>query len=219
MNFKIQKPEAVLFDMDGTLVDSMWIWRQIDLNFLEERGLTYSPVFHQEIEGMSYAETVHYFKEKFKPEESEEELADILNQMAMDKYEYEVKWKPGAREFLECCKEHNIPCGIATSNSRELVEACDRNLNLRNWVSSIRTADEVKRSKPFPDIYLKVAEDLHVDPSKCLVFEDVLPGIQAGKSAGMKVIAIQDEHSKDVEKEKREAADGFITDYRELLTD
>ncbi|SKB70527.1 haloacid dehalogenase superfamily, subfamily IA, variant 3 with third motif having DD or ED [Lachnospiraceae bacterium] len=219
MNFKIEKPEAVLFDMDGSLVDSMWMWKQIDIDFLEERGLDYSPDFHQEIEGMSYAETVSYFKKKFKPEESEEELAAILNHMASDKYEFEVKWKPGALDFLKCCAEHNIPCGIATSNSKELVEACNRNLNLRKWIRSIRTADEVQKSKPFPDIYLKVAEDLNVDPAKCLVFEDVIPGIMAGKNAGMKVIAVQDDYSKDVENEKREAADGFISDYRELLMD
>ncbi len=219
MRFKNEKPEAVLFDMDGSLVDSMWMWNKIDTEFLEARGLKYTPEFQQEIEGLSYLETVRYFKKKFCPEESEEELADILNNMAMAKYESEVTWKPGAKEFLECCREHNIPCGIATSNSRELVDACDRNLNLKKWIKSIRTADEVKKSKPFPDIYLQVAEDLNVDPAKCIVFEDVLPGIQAGKNAGMKVYAVQDDYSKDAEQEKREAADGFITDYRELLTD
>ncbi len=208
---------AALFDMDGSLVDSMWMWKSIDIAFLAERGIDYDPAFQQEIEGMSFPETVRCFRNRFSIPESEEEIARILNHMAMDKYEYEVTWKPGALDFLKACRQRDIPCAICTSNSRELVEACDRNLHLRDYIRSIRTTDEVSRSKPFPDIYLLAAADLGVDPASCIVFEDILPGIQAGRNAGMRVYAVKDDYSAEIDEEQRRFSDGFISDYRELL--
>ena len=85
------------------------------------------------------------------------------------------------------------------------------------YFDSIRTTDEVENSKPFPDCYLLNAADLGVRPENCVVFEDIIPGIQAGRAAGMRVYAVADRYSKDAESEKKRLSDGFITDYRELI--
>ncbi len=218
MALKLEGIKAALFDLDGTLVDSMWMWKRIDLSMLEIRGIEYDTHFQKEIEGMSYSETVRYMKGRFGLKESEEELKDEINRMAMDNYEYKVKYKPGAYEFLEECRNSGIKCGMSTSNSRELLDACDRNLHFFRFFDSIRTTEEVENSKPFPDCYLLNAEDLGVFPGECVVFEDIIPGIQAGKAAGMKVIAVKDDYSFPVEDEKRRLADGFIADFRELIS-
>ena len=82
---------------------------------------------------------------------------------------------------------------------------------------SVVTANEVKRGKPAPDVYLEVKDRLGVSPEDCLVFEDILPGIEAGHNAGMKVCAVYDDYSRDVDEQKRTLADYYIRDYFELL--
>ena len=137
--------------------------------------------------------------------------------MACEKYRHEVPYKKGALEFVKQCRENGIRLGIATSNSRELVEVAAEALSLHEYFSYILTACEVKKGKPAPDVYLVTAEKLGVSPEKCLVFEDIVPGIQAGKAAGMCVCAVKDLHAKASEEEIRALADYYINDYRELL--
>ena len=217
MSIKIENLGAVLFDMDGTLVDSMWMWEKIDREFLEERDIAFDKSFQIDIEGLSYTDTLRFMKEKYLISESVEEMSVIINDMARDKYEFEVTYKPGALEFLKECKKTGIPCGIVTSNNRDLIEACDRNLHFSEYISVIITADEVGKNKPEPDCYLLAANEINVPPEKCVVFEDIIPGIQAGKSAGMRVFAVKDDYSDSVEEEKKRLSDGFISDYRELI--
>ena len=137
--------------------------------------------------------------------------------MSIDKYRYEVPAKKGIMEFLSHVRDRGILCGIATSNSRKMVDAVTESLKLKPYFQAITTACEVKAGKPEPDIYLKVAEDLGVEPGECLVFEDVPAGILAGKRAGMAVCAVDDDFSKYMEAEKRELSDYFIRDYFEIL--
>ena len=107
--------------------------------------------------------------------------------------------------------------GIGTSNSKELLDVVVKKYNLSKYITSIKTSCEVKRGKPFPDIFLKVAEELEVEPEKCLVFEDIPNGIKAAKNAGMKVCAVYDDFSKDMHEEKIVLADYFIYSFEELL--
>ena len=106
--------------------------------------------------------------------------------------------------------------GIATSNAKELALAALDALQIWEYFSSVRTGCEVKKGKPAPDVYLKVAEDLGVRPEECLVFEDVPKGIEAGRNAGMTVCAVDDAFSASDEKEKKEKADYFIRSYDEI---
>ena len=210
--------EAVIFDLDGTLVDSMWTWYKIDVDFLGQFGATVPDDLQDALEGMSFTETAVYFKQRFSfLPYSVEQLKEIWNQMAYDVYANEVPLKPGILEYLKYLKEQGIKTGVATSNSRELVTVTLKNLGVYDYFDSIRTACEVEKGKPAPDIYLLVAEDLQVNPEKCMIFEDVPAGILAGKNAGMTAYAIADESSKHLEEEKRKLADYYIEDYYELL--
>ena len=137
--------------------------------------------------------------------------------MAWDKYTYEVPLKPGIREFLQGCKEHNIKLGIATSNSRELVDNIAKVHGLNDYFDCIMTSCEVSRGKPAPDIYLAVARQLNVSPSNCLVFEDIIPGIMAGKNAGMEVCAVEDAYSVQDRAAKQELADYYVEDFYGLF--
>ena len=209
--------DAVIFDLDGTLVDSMWMWRQIDIEFLGERGIALPEDLQQKIEGMSFRETAVYMQERFQLKETAEELMDIWNKMAFEKYKNEVPLKRGIQKFLEHLKENQIKMGIATSNSPLLVETVLKAQGIFEYFDSIHTANEVEKGKPAPDIYLLVAKDLGVEPEKCLIFEDIVQGIMAGKNAGMTTCAIYDDYSKDDDENKRATADYYIEDYEQII--
>ena len=137
--------------------------------------------------------------------------------MAMDKYLHHVPLKEGALEFLEQLRTEGIRAGIATSNSRQLVDSVLKARGIDRYFSSVVTGCEVKAGKPAPDIYLQAARNLGVSPEACMVFEDVPAGIRAGKRAGMTVTAVADEFSAGLSDEKRRLADYYIEDYRALL--
>lgn len=217
MKEMLQGKKAVLFDLDGTLVDSMWMWHQIDIEYLARFGYECPDDLERAIEGMSFSETAVYFKERFQIPESLDEMKECWIQMSIDKYRHEVPLKEGALEFLQYCREQNLRTGIATSNSREIVDAVLEALQLTNYFDVVTTACEVNAGKPAPDIYLEVAKRLETEPKDCLVFEDIPAGILAGKRAGMTVIAVEDAFSKALKSEKCALADGFINHYFELL--
>lgn len=210
--------QAAIFDLDGTLVDSMWMWYRIDQEFLGQFGCPVPDDLQDSLEGMSFTETAVYFKERFSfLPFSVEQLKDIWNHMAYDKYAREVPLKPGVLEYLSYLRARGIKTGVATSNSRELVTVTLRSLLVEDYFDSVRTACEVEKGKPAPDIYLLVAGDLGVDPENCIIFEDVPAGILAGQRAGMRTCAVADPSSAHLAEEKRKLADFYIEDYYELL--
>ncbi|MBQ8803993.1 MAG: HAD family phosphatase [Tyzzerella sp.] len=209
--------DAIIFDIDGTLIDSMWVWVHIDDVFLEKYHLTEPEDFHEGMEGKSYSETAQYFLDIF-PElpHTREELEEEWHQMAFEIYTKEIKLKKGAYEFIKEMHKAGKRLGIATSNSRELAEGTLANNKVLEYLDTLWTSDEAMAGKPAPDVYLKAAESLGVEPARCLVFEDVPNGIRAGKNAGMKVCAVDDPFSRPQEALKRELADYYIQDYDDI---
>lgn len=216
-NSMLKDIEAVIFDLDGSLVDSMWMWHEIDIEYLGRFGIPLPEDLQASIEGMSFSETAVYFKKRFGIPDSLEQMKADWNQMAWDKYTNEVPLKPGIAEFLEGCKKSGIRLGIATSNSRELVDNIAGVHGLENYFSCIMTSCEVAKGKPAPDIYLAVAKKLGVSPENCLVFEDIIPGIMAGKNAGMKVCAVEDAYSVHDREAKQQLADYYVEDFYGLF--
>jgi HAD superfamily hydrolase (TIGR01509 family) len=209
--------KAVVFDLDGTLIDSMWLWEDIDVDYLKKFGIELPKDLQPAISGMSFTETAQYFKDRFGITDSIEEIKAEWNRMAWEKYANEVPLKEGVKELLEFIKKTGRKAGIATSNSRELVELVTEQLGISAYFDSIRTSCDVKKGKPSPDIYLLVAKDLEVPPEECLVFEDVIQGVMAGKSAGMKVCAVFDQASVADTQAKQELADYYVESIREVI--
>lgn len=195
LKFIEKNMDAVIFDLDGTLIDSMGIWAQIDRSFLSGRGLSVPSDLHTRVEGKSFHETAVFFKELFSLPESPEEIKRIWREMAYERYAHGMPLKEGAGEFVRLLRKMRKKTGIATSNSRELTESCLLDIGVLPFFDTIVTADEVVNGKPRPDIYLKAAENLGVDPSLCLVFEDTGAGIMAGRTAGMYTCAVFDEQN------------------------
>lgn len=209
---------AVLFDMDGTLIDSMWVWKEIDQEYLGKYKLKSTPELQRKISGKSFLETAHCFKEMFPSlPESVEEMMEVWNQMALEKYQSQVPLKPGALSFLKYLKEAGIKTAICTSNSQYLTEIVLKALNITSYFDVILTATDHPKGKPAPDIYLKASSCLGVEPEACLVFEDVYMGVLAGNRAGMRVCAVMDELSCSEKEEIQALADYYIENYHDII--
>lgn len=209
--------DAVIFDMDGTLIDSMWIWPAIDRDFYAKYGLTAPESFPDDMEGMSFTEVAQFFLDSF-PSLSctREEIMEEWTDMAHERYVKQAPLKEGVRDFIIEMKHRGKKIGIATSNGRSLVEDTLKALEVAEYFDVVRTACEAGKGKPAPDIYLLVAGELGVEPENCLVFEDVPMGILAGKNAGMKVCGVHDESSRLQEAKKKSLADYYIYGYDDI---
>lgn len=213
----MQNIKAAIFDLDGTLVDSMWVWEQIDIDYLSAIGHKVPNNLKDEITHLSFNETALYFKNRFKLENSVEEIINSWNTMALDYYSNKIKLKKGVSEYLKKLKENNIKIALATSNSTPLLEATLRNNGIYHYFDAITTTDEVRRNKAYPDIYLLSANKLNISPKDCVVFEDIVQAINGAKLAGMKVIAVYDKSSENQKEELMKLSDKYINDYTEFL--
>ena len=212
----LKDKKAVIFDLDGTLIDSMGLWTDIDREYLGRHGYELPDDYQAAIAGMSFYETAVYSRERFRINDTVEKIMQDWNDMAMDKYANHVPLKEGVRDFLPALKRRGILTGIATSNSMELVDACLDHLGVRHLFDEIHTSGEVAHGKPAPDIYLLVAETLGVKPDRCICFEDIPEGLTAGRSAGMMTVAVDDAYSSNLTLKKKELSDFFIKDYRDI---
>ena len=216
-NRLLEKAKAFIFDLDGTLVNSMWMWPEIDREFLNNRGFEVPADLKEEIDGLSMWDDAIYFKKRFGFKDTEQELIDIWNDMALHHYENDTPLKPGARELLDYLNEKGIKTGLATSNSLVLCEASLRSNGVYDYFDAIVTSEDVVHGKPDPQCYQIAAERLGTNPADCLVAEDLPAGLTAAKSAGMTAIAVEDDYSKIYDDDKHRLSDFYIRDFRELI--
>lgn len=218
MEKKILKDiDAVIFDMDGTLVDSMWIWRDIDIEYLQRFGIEMPEGLQEDIGGIGIYQTAVYFKERFGIQDDIAKMIADWDDMAMAKYRFEVPLKDGIAELLQMLYEHKIPCAVATSSSNALTEAAMETHDIGEYFETIVTGEDIHNGKPAPDIYLECAKRLSVPPSRCLVFEDLIHGIKAAKAAGMNVCAVEDAFSIEDTYEKKKLSDYYIRSFYEIF--
>ncbi|MDP8203677.1 MAG: HAD family phosphatase [Candidatus Tenebribacter mawsonii] len=202
------KYKAVIFDLDGTLIDSMGIWIQIDKEYLEKRNIPVPDDLLKDVKtGNSFNEICKYFKEKFNLPDSIEEIGAEWTSMVEEHYKTDVKLKPGAHEFINYLSANNVKMAIGTSNTKYLTKTVLDANGVLEFFSSIVAGCEDIKGKPYPDIFLKAAKELDVAPEDCLVIEDTLHGVIAAHNGGMDAFAIFDDndtHEIDALKKKAE---------------
>lgn len=208
----------VIFDLDGTLIDSMGVWQQVDYEFLSKRGIAVPSDLFQDVEGgNSIVEIAHYFKRKFGITDAPEAIIEEWVGMVREHYRADVKLKPGAADFIKLLHDSGIPMGVGTSNTRELAEIVLEANGVLPYFSSIVAGCSDIKGKPFPDIFLRVASSLNATPQQCLVLEDVLVGVQAAHAAGMQVWAVHEKCSAWEADAIRAEADFYAQGYSEIM--
>lgn len=208
------KFEAVIFDLDGTLLASMDIWEQIDIQFLHKRGLPVPDDYVTEICARSFEEAAQYTIDLFGLSEKVEDMVREWNEMAVYEYAHNVKLMPYVLEYLTKLKFCGVKLAVATGLPKELFLPCLENNSIMEVFDVLCSTDEVERGKEYPDVYELAAQRLDVAPQHCLVFEDVLPAVKSAKQAGMLVCAVYDKYSARNRGQMEQIADIYLTDFR-----
>jgi len=213
----MSKYKAIIFDLDGTLIDSMQLWRRVDTEFLNSRGIEVpKDLFDHLPHGNSFIQTATYFKTRFSLPDSPESIMQEWTDMVGHHYESDIPLKPGVKNLIEALDKKGFIIGLGTSNSFELAKKSLKHNGIWHFFRTAVTGDEHLKGKPFPDIYLLAAQRLQLEPRDCLVIEDTLTGVQAGKAAGMTVFAIYDADSLEYIKQIKQTADRFYADYHQM---
>lgn len=214
---KIENYKAIIFDFDGTLVDSMDLWHRIDQIYLGRHHQTCPENLSYDIAGKSFTETAQYFKDRFGIADSVEDIISEWIEMSHEEYLNNILFKPGARALLEELSSRGQKLAIATSNNRQTTSAYLQKHGLLSYFNALCFTNEIGVGKPNPAVFLKSAELLCAPPSTCLVFEDTLEGVQGAKAAGMDVIAVADLWQGEHLNKIKSLSDGFIKNFEDLI--
>ena len=210
---------AAIFDLDGTLLDSMYVWELVDDLFFEARGLKTPEGYAKAIAGMSYRESALYTKKRYGLPETWEEIVEEWTKLAEREYRESVKLKPNAARYLNRLKSEGVKLAAATAMPPRLFVPClESNGVLGLFDQLLSTSDAGGGGKRTGRIYLLAAERLGVPPSECAVFEDVYEGVSGARRAGMRVYCVYDPATHRLE-EAAKLSDGLIYDFAEMMED
>lgn len=209
---------AALFDLDGTLLDSNGVWRDVDVRFFAARGIAYNQEeFARAIQGMSFRETAVYTIGRYGLKETVEEVTKVWMRMAEAEYAHHVPLKPGAGEYLRLLKRAGVKLAVATANRRELFMPTLQRCGVAELFDAICTAaDAGDTGKADGALFRHAAKKLGVDPADCAVFEDVLEGITGAKRAGMRAYAVRDAAAAHNREAIEALADGAIDTFADM---
>ena len=186
--------DAVVFDMDGVLVDTEHLWDEVREALTEEWGGRYTPEAQEAMMGMSSREWSRYLHETVGLEQPPDVINDEVVRRMLARYETDLPVVPGAADAVRRLAESGLRLAVASSSNRELIDAVLRRLELADLFAVTVSSEEVARGKPAPDVYLEAARRLGVDPARCVAIEDSGSGIRAAHAAGMHVIAYPNRH-------------------------
>ncbi len=185
---------AVVFDMDGVLVDTEHLWDEVREELTTEWGGRYTPEAQEAMMGMSSPEWSRYLHETVGLREQPETInAEVVRRM-LARYEVELPVVPGAVDAVRRLHGEGFRLAVASSSNRELIEAVLRRLDVTGLFAVTVSSEEVERGKPAPDVYLETARRLDVEPTRCAAVEDSASGIRAAHAAGMHVLAYPNRH-------------------------
>ncbi|MEV0064025.1 HAD-IA family hydrolase [Nocardia sp. NPDC050718] len=179
---------AVVFDMDGVLIDSEPLWEQVRHDYVDLKGGRWQPDSQRKMMGMSTQEWAAYMSDDLGVAMPLDDISTKVIDLMADKYAHHVPLLPGAVEAVQRCASQ-WKLGLASSSPRSLIDLVLAKAGLLEYFSAILSTEEVGRGKPAPDVYLTVAQRLGVDPDSCTAVEDSTNGLRSAHAAGMRVIA------------------------------
>lgn len=208
--------EGAIFDLDGTLLDSMKIWHDVSLVYLRSNGIEPPEDFEKKFLKLSIVQAAELFNKEYFPQLSVEEIINRINALVEDFYFNEALPKKDVKETLCYFKKNNVKMCVATATDRYLVEKCLERNNLSYYFSEIFTCTEVGSGKDTPLIYTKALNHLNTPKENTYVFEDAFYAIRTAKGAQFNVIAVEDEYESRQEKVKSKA-DFYLHNWSEIL--
>ena len=212
MDFK-----GAIFDVDGTLIDSMGLWYQVDVDFFAQCGVPMPEDYSARVAQMGSWQTAEYTISLLHLDCTPQELIDIWNDMVREEYLYKVPLKPFAREYLEYLKSGDVVTSVATALFPELYEPVLKRTGVYSLLDVFISSGEMKLEKSTPEVYLTAAGKMRVPPESCMVFEDIVAGIKGAKAAGMYTVGVYDRWHKSDQQLLKDPAHRYIMDFSEMM--
>lgn len=209
---------AAIFDLDGTLLDSLGVWERIDRDFLGRRGLDLPADYARAIVTMHLHEAAEYTIRRFSLNERPDDVVEEWTHMARDAYAATVPLKEGAAALLTRLRQSGVRLAVATALARELAEAALRRHGVYDWFDALAFTTDVGQGKSSPAVFLRAAQMLCVPPAACVVFEDTLAGIRSAKAAGMTAVGVYDTGAEAERAAIQATADRYIRRFDEIST-
>lgn len=206
------KVKCAIFDFDGTLFDSMFIWDNVGEIYLRSLGKEPQPSMREDVRALSLYQSARYFKQEYALSLSVEEIITGINQIIEHFYIHEVMPKSGVVDFLNQMQMAEIPMCIATASDRYQIEAALRRCGMEHYFEAIFTCSEVGHGKDEPVIFQKAMEHFGADRSSAVIFEDAIHAIQSAKADGFVVVAVFDKSEKR-QTEIRNLADCYLLNF------
>ena len=207
--------QGAIFDMDGTILDSMPMWDHLASQYLRSLGCEPRPEVDEATRTMSMHQISRYFQDEYRLSLSEQEIIDGVNAMAQQYYEGSIPVKPGAAAFLEWLHQQGVVMCVATATDQPLIEAALHRLGLRKYFKEVFTCTGVGAGKDQPTIYREALRCLSTPRDKTLVFEDALSALRTAAADGFRTVAIHDSGEPDQET-LQSLADFYLPDYTDL---
>ncbi|MCH5349112.1 MAG: HAD family phosphatase [Oscillospiraceae bacterium] len=206
----------IIFDMDGTLLDSLSVWADSDREFISDLGHNYDPVHSLAMKKMHFDSACDYLVETFSLPFSSREAGRRILEIVEHRYLNGIPLKDGAEEFIKAAHKAGIKMCIATSNKKSLAEGALQGLGIMKYMEFVLTSDEVGCGKESPMIFLKAAEMLGGTPDQTAVFEDSIHAVMSAREAGFHVVGVYDPLCEDEFAEIEKNAHRTIKSFTEL---
>lgn len=214
---KIENIKLFLFDLDGTILDSLKIWNDIDLFFFKNHNLIMGEDYHIAIAPLTLEETATYTKNTYKLDIDEEQIMKEWSDLAIKEYAENVNLKKGVKEFLDYLKNKNVHLAIATSCNEEMFKPCLERYGIVSYFEHFYTSQNLKINKSNTNFFKEILNEYKIEPDQILFFEDSLASMKCAKSLGFNVVAVMD---KKWEKQKEEiiaSSDDQIEDFSQFI--
>lgn len=208
--------DAAIFDFDGTIADTAWIWEEVDRTFLGARGIPYTQEYARMLSVLGFASGAQYTIETYGlKNETPEEICAEWTRLSHALYHTRVELRPGAEAYIRALRARGVPTALATANEPELISSM-RLVDVDGLFDVCVHGRDVGTTKDQPDIYLEAARQMGVEPARCIVFEDIEPGIRAAREAGFVTCAVNSGDSAQLLDDVRDAAELYLSDWRDL---
>lgn len=202
--------KGAIFDLDGTLLDSMYIWDTIGSDYLKNRGILPEPGVDEKVRVMSLVQGAEYFRCHYGIQESVSDILTEVDRQVFRLYAEEVRIKKGVRPLLEQLQKQHVKMCVATANNRRQAEAALKNNKIEKFFCGIFTCTETGHGKDEPDIYEKACRFLGTPKEQTAVFEDALHAIETAGKAGFPVVGVYDSRWDKDQEQIKKLADGYL---------
>ena len=207
----------IIFDLDGTLIDSNSIWIDVDIQFLSRRGKEITPEYTEFVTHAIFPTAARFTKDYYQLDDSLEEIQAEWMELARAAYQFHAPCKPGVLEYMELCQKRGDQMALFTASVPELGRMAVERLGFDRYLSELIFAHDLGLDKHNPEAFRMAVQKLGVSPGECTMFEDSARNCAAAKVAGLTVVGVYDRFYADRQAQVKESSHRYIMSFEELL--